>query len=340
MTRSLTETLPSVRQHVPLLGRKTAVRLALLPLGLRTQPVEQILYIGGSFATVTVDDVAAGAESFVLVINTSFTYTFAATAANTKKEIAYGLMKLINAGNSGAKAQMLREAAGADWTFDVYQPTGTLTVANTGTTTVASLDVSAVTTGTTAPLKGATSITILNTVRAIIPAGQYLQFVEADGDERLVKLTADVSSGSTLTVAALPEAISTGAQAIYPVELYDRTDAGNDRSFTVSDFETFNTGGKKDGVVTTSDASATLSGNFYEFCPGYNSWVDAAEDGREVYLYIIDPAPKTDWTGRIFKGAALLTSSSKGRAVAGFITNNLAARFLVPEPEVPAAPIA
>jgi hypothetical protein len=339
MNRSLTETLPSVRQHVPLLGRKTSVRLALLPLGSRTVPIEQILYIGGSLATVTVDDVAAGAESFILVVNTSFTYTFAATVANTKKEIAYGLMKLVNAGNSGAKAQMLREVAG-DWVFDIYQPTGTLTVVNTGTTTIGSLDVAAVVTGSTAPAKNATSITLLNTVRGIIPTGQYIQFVEADGDERLVKLTTDVTSGSALACVALNEGITTGAQAIYPVELYDRVDAGNDRSFTISDFETFNTDGKKDGVITTSVASASLNGNFYEFCPGYNSWIDAADAGREVFLYIIDPAPKADWTGRIFQGACLLTQSSKSRAVAGFITNNLSARFLIPQPEIPASPIA
>jgi hypothetical protein len=333
--------LPSTKKHVPQLARKTAVRVALLPTGVRVKPTEQILYIGGSWATVTVDDVTS-TNSYVLVLDTSYTYTYTAGSTDNKEKVAYELMKKVNAGTGahGIVAQHLRVNSSGDYFFDLYKATGaTFTLANTGTTTVGELDVSSVTNGTTAPAKGATSITLLNAVTGAIQENQYLQAIEADGDERLIKLTATVSSGSTLSVATLDEAISSGAQIIFPVELYDRTSADTSEKADTKDFATFNTGGKKDLVVTATSAEVKLGGNFFERCPGYNTIAYAAKEGREVWGIIQDPPYQDGWYPRLEEGAMLFTSKDKARSQDGFVTNDLSATFAGGSTETPARPI-
>jgi hypothetical protein len=340
-TGSIGMALPSTRSHVPLLARKSAVRVALLPQGLRTKPTAQILYIGGSVATVTVDDVTS-TNSYVLVIDGTYTYTYTAGSTDTKETVAYQLMKKINAGTAshGVTAQHLHKNSSDDYVFDLYKPTGSaFTVANTGTTTSGELDVSSVTNGSTAATKGATSITLLNSVTAAIQEGQYLQAVEADGDERLFQLTATVTSGTSLSVASLPEGISSGAQIIFPVELYDRSSADSSEKSDTKDFSTFNTGGKKDYVATTSGTEIKLSGNFYEGCPGFNTAKYAAANGRELYVLLQDPPYKDDWEPRYEEGAALVTARDKKRSGDGFVTNDLTFQFAGTITETPARPI-
>jgi hypothetical protein len=131
----------------------------------------------------------------------------------------------------------------------------------------------------------ATTITVDETIAALIPANSFLQFYNlTTGEEYLAQLTADVSTGSSLTVKALGEAIPEGAVASNPGYLWDRSDASVDRSYNRSTVATFNTGGDEDGVVTGASRTMTLPGLFYAKNAGYLNALWAAENGREIYV--------------------------------------------------------
>jgi hypothetical protein len=329
--------LPSTRKHVPQLGRLSSVTLALLPTGLRPQPVKQILYIGGYYSNTKI--VTAAEETYVNVVaGTNFSY--AAGASDSKKKIAYELFKLINAGATGVSAENLRDDGSGNWMYDLYHPSTTFTNANTGSTTPSNIEVASVSGNTTEIAKGATSIALVNSVLGDIQPNQYLQAVDALGNEKLFQLSAIAEASDTsLSVNALNEAISAGSKVIFPVELYDRNQADTSESNNVQEFQTFNSGGRTDSVVTGTSATVALGGNFYEFCPAYNTLAYAVENGRECWLIIADPAVRDEWTRRTTEGAAKITGRTKARPVGGFVTNDLSGRFDGDVIETPAAPI-
>ena len=334
----------TTRSHAPMQGRLASCFVALLPTGVRTEPTEQILYAGGAACTVTIDNYVSG-NDYVLVATVSsvdYTYSYTATATDTKKKIAYELMKLINAqtATTGLTAEMLYEAS-TDPVFQIHHASSTAftAIANTGSDVATDVDLSAVASSASGAAIGATSITLLQAIRGTINAGQYLQFVEPDGDERLVRVSTTVSSGTTLSVVALNEAIAPGSKAIYPVELYDRTSADDSDSVNFSEFQTWSTGGQTDGVATGKSKEVSLGGIFYEGDAAYNTLQYALDNGREVYAILSDPPYKDDWTPRKVKGAATLSGKSKARPVDGFVSNDISLRFLGNYSEVAAAPI-
>jgi hypothetical protein len=333
-------TAPQVRSHVPLLGRETGVQLALLPKGVRIKPVDQILYVGGFLGTYKIVTVTA-TSSYVLLIGSN-TYTVVAGTADTPKSVAYKLIDLVNAETSihGCTAQNPRLVSGDDWILDVYHPTTTFTLAKTGTTTTGDVTVVATAGNTTAIAKSATSIAILNALEGAIQKDQYLQALDNNGIEYLIKLTATAAVGATsLSVAALDEGIPAGSQIGFPVEFFDRTDADTNEKIDKADFLTFNTAGRTDGVATKITAEGKLGGLFYERCPSYNTAAFASSNGREVWLVISDPVYRDGWNRRKIEGPALILSRDKARKADGFITNDMSYQFLGAPTETPAAPL-
>lgn len=329
---------PQVRAHVPLLGRETGVQLALLPKGLRIAPVDQILYIGGYLGTYTVTSVTSTSSYVAVVAGTA--YTVVAGATDTQKSVAYKLMDLINAGSTGAIAQNPRNTSDNIWVFDIYRASTTFTLAATGTTTPADVTAGAVAGNTTAISKGATSITVLGELRGDIQKDQYLQALDSNGIEYLIRLAAIATAGSTsLSVVALDEAIPAGSQIGFPVEFFDRTDADTNEKVDKADFLTFNTAGRTDGVATKITSEGKLGGLFYERCPSYNTAAFASSNGREVWLRILDPVYRDGWSRRIIEGPAIILSRDKARKADGFITNDMSYQFVGAPTESAAAPL-
>jgi hypothetical protein len=86
--------------------------------------------------------------------------------------------------------------------------------------------------GATAPIKGATTITLSAALPAgvFIPAQTYLNYVSSTGYEVLVQLNADAKAGdAALTTKPLPEPIAAASTAEYPLRLRARTSADLDR---------------------------------------------------------------------------------------------------------------
>jgi hypothetical protein len=331
---------PQLRNHVPLLGRGTGVQIALLPKGIRVKPVDQLLYIGGFLGTARITDVTADDSYVVVVAGTA--YTVVALATDTTKSIAYKLIDLINGGTAthGCTAQNPRLVTGDDWIFDVYNPLVTFTLANTGTTTVGDIVIVATAGNTTAIAKGATSITILKGLEGAIQKGQFMQALDKDGTEYLLQLTANAAVAATsLSVAALDEAIPAGSQIGYPVEFFDRTTADSNETAATAEFTTFNSGGKTDGVVTSTATEGSLGGNFFERCPGASTAEYASENGLEVWLKFLDPEYRDGWSRRTQEGAAVITSRNKARPVEGFVSNELSYKFYGQILNTPAKPL-
>jgi len=145
--------------------------------------------------------------------------------------------------------------------------------------------VQALTVATGGATLAAETITVTETISALIPANSFLQFYNlTTGEEYIAQLTADVSSGSELAVRPLKAAIPEAAVAQNPGYLWDRSDASVDRSYNRATTSTFNTGGDEDGVITGASRTMSLPGIFYDKNAGYLNALWAAEQGREIYV--------------------------------------------------------
>lgn len=167
-----------------------------------------------------------------------------------------------------------------------------------------------------------TTITVTETISASIQAGQYLLFTNTStGEEYLVKVAANVSSGSSITIAtAVAGDIPDGAKATFPAYLWDRSAADVERSYNRSTFATFNTGGDEDGVITGASRTFTCPGIFYGKNDGYFTALYAAENGREVWVQRI--------TGdTIIEGPAVVTAAPSASPVDGNVSADLTFAF-------------
>lgn len=167
-----------------------------------------------------------------------------------------------------------------------------------------------------------TTLTVTETISASIQAGQYLLFTNTStGEEYLVKVAANVSSGSSITIAtAVAGDIPDGAKATFPAYLWDRSAADVERSYNRSTFATFNTGGDEDGVITGASRTFTCPGIFYGKNDGYFTALYAAENGREVWVQRI--------TGdTIMEGPAVVTAAPSASPVDGNVSADLTFAF-------------
>jgi hypothetical protein len=297
-------------------GRFATVFLSLLQTGDLAKPVPQTFMVGGFSATATVVN-AVSAASYVLVVGGT-TYTVVATATDTVLTIARKLAALINAGTI-ARAVNVRQVA----TTAVIQLVRlvTFTLANTGTTTPADLTVTVAASAGTAAAVGATSIGLSNTVIGNIAAGQYLRATQPDGLERTFRVTANVSSGGTLAVSGVQEAIAIGSIIQFPTELFGREQSGFVTPNTTATTKNFNTGGFESPVVTGGSATANLSGDYSAFDP---SILTAKENYRNgtFALTIVYPSLKAGWNPEERFAPVVLISNEEPVDVGGFIKCN------------------
>ncbi|MBT9137676.1 MAG: hypothetical protein DDT31_00214 [Syntrophomonadaceae bacterium] len=320
------ERIDKIRSHSPSQGRESRVFISLLNKGERIRPIEQSFTASGFNALVTVTAVTSG-NTYALVINGT-TYTVVAGAADTKKTIAKKLMGLINASTSH-RAINLRWS-GADYLFNVIAQ-ATFTLANTGTTTVDDITVSAVAGAGTPVAAGATTITLPIAVQGRIPVGQWLQFIDPDGFEYLAKVVITAVDGATvLNVAPLEQAIPAGSTCIFPVEFTDRREASINDSYDWEGFRTFNTGGFEDAVNTGSSAEISLAGLYYEFDAGYRTVADGVRDGREFYVIVEFGNQREGYTKPTKEGIVGIGSKEQPLSVDGLIEGNFSGKVLSP----------
>ncbi|TAG98726.1 MAG: hypothetical protein EAZ18_00170 [Oscillatoriales cyanobacterium] len=171
-----------------------------------------------------------------------------------------------------------------------------------------------------AAAKLATTMTVTGAPTGTIEKGNVLLFVDADELAYLAEVTAD-STGGSLTVRALAEAIPSGAKAMWPPELLDRTDAEISRTVDTTDTQTFNTGGNKLITPTTGSKSLSLPGPYMLKNGGYWTAFFAAEAKTPLWFAVQHEAPDQD-LGAIkespFIGKGYVTDNTTSAAADGF----------------------
>lgn len=178
---------------------------------------------------------------------------------------------------------------------------------------------------TAAATEGGTTMTVTGAPATAIEKGNVLLFVDSDELAYLAEVTAN-STGGALTVRALAETIPSGAKAIWPPELLDRTDAEISRTVDTTDTQTFNTGGNKLITTTTSSRSLSLPGPYMLKNAGYWTAFFSAEEKVALWFAIQHEAPDQD-LGTIkeapFIAKGYVTDNTTSAAADGFRMGDL-----------------
>lgn len=199
--------------------------------------------------------------------------------------------------------------------------------------------------GAAGAAKGATTIPLTAAITAdpddVLPqAGQYLMFVDADGIERICKLSATVQPGDDdLTVTPLPEPIAAEMESEYPTYLWDRTAADVDRSYSLSSVTTFNTGDSRDGVITGNEKGLTVPGLYYFQNAAYKTALAAADEGRECWVFREMRRPSDAYKqGDVIQAAAVVTAAPSASPVDGQVSADLTFAYVGAVQETDAIP--
>lgn len=186
-------------------------------------------------------------------------------------------------------------------------------------------------TSTAIAAKGATTITITSAPLAVgkIVPGQYLLFEDPDEKVYIARVAADYTTGTSLTVEELPEAIPSGSAAVFPVPFKLRTDSAVNFSQDLQDVNTYDHDLNGDASPGAATVEITLSGEYSPYDPGYATCVYATRNTLEVYFTRELATPGAGFTkGKVTKGAAIVTSREEPAPNDGNVSANVSARFV------------
>lgn len=149
--------------------------------------------------------------------------------------------------------------------------------------------------------ENATSIPITMTpaitrnIPASVTAPIYLNFVEANGKEHFVVVTAPITPASTsITVEAIPQEIAASATAAYPPILSNRTSVSISTNDSDQASATFDDNGWADGTIAMLGQSVDAQGNYSPLNAAWNTALTARLNIRECWLKVVLPPPTCD----------------------------------------------
>lgn len=174
----------------------------------------------------------------------------------------------------------------------------------------------------TSAIAAKAAITIAVTgVTQPIPKGNYLLFRDANENEVVVKVTADVASAATsITVAPLDTAIAVAAAAQYPPEIFDREGADFKSTAATKDVTTLNTQGRKQVVTTEISESISAPGFWHWLNPGLKICQDAFNEMGFVWVMLeYEPPTPAYVRGEIIIGKAVLPEGSRNSPANDFV---------------------
>lgn len=177
--------------------------------------------------------------------------------------------------------------------------------------------------------KGATTIAITS-VSTTIKKGQYLLFEDVLTEKvYIAQVNADYTTGTSLTVKALPEAIPDACVAEFPVRFKLRTEANISFSQNVSETFSFDHSINGDASPGSATTEISLSGEFSSYDPGYLSATYCTRNSLELYIWREIATPGAGFSkGKVTKGACIVTSREEGASVDGNVSANISARFV------------
>lgn len=189
---------------------------------------------------------------------------------------------------------------------------------------------------TTIPITAATFLTRPEVTQP------FLLFKDATtGEETLVQIDADITAGATsLTVKALPKALTAGATAEWPTKLGGRSTVNNNSEDDEVELENFDNDGWRDYAKTSLGQTISTTGMFMNLDAGYMNVKKARLQYQigspgKVYLKIAYPTPAcpgdTAYTeGFVYEGIANITSDPIESSAKGIIMGNIDFKFCGP----------
>lgn len=163
----------------------------------------------------------------------------------------------------------------------------------------------------------ATTITITSVTTKILK-GQAVNFVDPAGNYFLAIVDADYTTGTSLTVKPLLEAIPNGSAAKFPCEARLKTTADISSSTPTTAVDTY------DHVYASSTVGAlaatySMNGVYSIYDPTFHTLRVAELEGREVYIERELPSEIPGKSGLKTGFAALVTSSSSPAPNGSFV---------------------
>lgn len=142
------------------------------------------------------------------------------------------------------------------------------------------------------------SVTIAGTptpTQTIVATANYplfLNFVEPNGREHLVAVTASISPSSTsLTVLPLKRAIASGSVAKFPVLLRNRQQATFNPNNQNQDVSTFDNAGWQDSLTTKLGRGLSMNGTYLPTDAGYQACIGVEFQKADIYWELELPKP-------------------------------------------------
>jgi hypothetical protein len=163
----------------------------------------------------------------------------------------------------------------------------------------------------------------------------FLLFKDAvTGEETMVEVSAPITAGATsITVKALPKAITAAATAEWPTKLGGRSTVNNTSEDDETELENFDNDGWRDYAKTSLGQTITTTGMFMNLDAGYMNVKKARLQYQvgapgKVFLKVAYPTPTcpgdTAYTsGFIYSGIANITSDPIESSSKGIIMGNI-----------------
>jgi hypothetical protein len=188
--------------------------------------------------------------------------------------------------------------------------------------------------------KGAASLNV-SALTAPIDKGNWLHFVDNNGLEFLARTKEDaVSTATTINVDELAEAITNGAKATFPTELFDRSAVDLTRQYNTKEIFTLNTGGNRQVVSISSNKSVSTPGFWYWHNGGLRICEQAAETKTPIWIFIEYEPPSSAFSkGIIVSGKAIITSLPKASPADNEVSGDVDFEFTGPVSESLPVPV-
>ncbi len=167
----------------------------------------------------------------------------------------------------------------------------------------------------------------LTAVSIDVPVGNFVMVEDADGLEYIGKVTTGSVAGGVPVVDWITADPPTGATGKFPSEIFDRSNADINRSYSNQGTQTFNTGGNETITATVTSKDISLQGFYNFFNPGYKICKQQAELKEPLWVMLEYEPPRGFTRGEIILGQGYVSDRPSSNPADGFISGDISIKF-------------
>ena len=167
----------------------------------------------------------------------------------------------------------------------------------------------------------------LTAVSIDVPVGNYVMVEDADGLEYIGKVTTGSVAGGVPVIQWITAEPPTGATGKFPSEIFDRSNADINRSYSNQGTQTFNTGGNETITATVTSKDISLQGFYNFFNPGYKICKQQAELKEPLWVMLEYEPPRGFARGEIILGQGYVSDRPSSNPADGFISGDISIKF-------------